>query len=151
IGVDNLVELEADMLGCERDHRGGAAERCRDCCAFESVGIKNTGRRNLFDMGMAVYAARKHQLATGVDLLRAGEQVAADSRNGFPLDRHVGRKYGRGGRNGAAAQYKIVGLSGHGLSPVDTNCFIRSLAGTPTFIGYEMVEGRAQLRHSTVP
>src|ERR1700719_4047947 len=66
-------------------------------------------------MGMAVYAAGKYQLSACVDLLRARRQVAPYRCDGLAIDRHIGRKHCRGGRDGAAAQYKIIRLCGHGM------------------------------------
>ncbi len=114
IGVDHLIELHADVLGGERDHRGGAAERRRDGRAFEGVGVENAGGRDLLDMGMAVDAAGQHQLAGDVDVLRARPEIAADRGDGLAVDRNVGREHRRSGRDGAAAQDEIVGLGGHG-------------------------------------
>ena len=49
------------MLRGERDHRGGAAERCRHRRAVEIVGADDAGRGALLDMAMAVDAARQDQ------------------------------------------------------------------------------------------
>ncbi len=121
IGIDDLVELHADVLGGERDHRGGAAERSRHGRALEGVGIENAGRRDLLDMGVTVDAAGQHQLAAHVDVLRARPEIAADRRDRLALDRHIGREHRRGGGDGAAAQDEVVGLGGHGRSPAGTS------------------------------
>ena len=54
----HLRQLHADMLGRKRDNGGGPAEGGRGRRAFKGVGIHDAGGRKLFDMGMAVDAAR---------------------------------------------------------------------------------------------
>ena len=69
--LHHLAQRLAAMLGGERDHRGGAAERRGDGGAVEIVGADDPGRRALLDMAMAVDAARQDELGRRVDLARA--------------------------------------------------------------------------------
>ena len=68
IVLEHLWQFHADVLGRERDHRGGAAEGRRDGGALERIGVHDARGRELLDMRMAVDAARQDQLAARVDL-----------------------------------------------------------------------------------
>jgi len=50
-----------------------------------------------------------------IDLLHARRQITAHRCDGFAVDRDIGRKHRRGGRDGAAAQHQVVRLCGHGM------------------------------------
>ena len=97
IVLDHLRQVHADVLGGERDHRRGAAERGRDRGALEGVGVHHPGGRELLDVAVRVDAAGQHELAARVDLAPARPEVAADRGDALAADADVGLEgVGRG-------------------------------------------------------
>src|SRR6266446_1487932 len=105
--LDDLAQRLAAMLGGERDHRGGAAEGRRHRRAVEIVGADDPGRGSLLDVAMAVDAARQHQPAARIDLLRPGGEVLAEGRDDPVLDADVAIGDIGSSRHRAVADHQI--------------------------------------------
>ena len=106
--LDHPGQAHADMLGCKRDHGGGAAEGRRGRSAGEGVGVDQPRRRELLDVAVAVDSARKHQLAGGIDLGPPGWELLAERRDDPAADGNIGRKRAGGRCDGASADYEVV-------------------------------------------
>ena len=106
-------QMHADMLGRKADDRGRAAESRRGGRAFKGVGVHDTRRRQLLDMGVAVDAAGQHQLVTCIDLAAAGRQITADGGDGFTGNADIGLENVGCGRHAAAADHEVIEGFGH--------------------------------------
>jgi hypothetical protein len=88
--------------------------------AAETVALSNVSALRMpaaetCSMCVAVDAAGQHHFPARVDLLHARRQITAHRCDGFAVDRDIGWKHRRGGRDGAAAQHQVVRLCGHGM------------------------------------
>ena len=110
---EHLVELGPDVLRRERDDAGGPAQRRRAGRALERVGVEHAGGRDLLDVGVAVDAARQHELAGRVDLALTRGKPLPDRRDRLADDRHVGRERAAASGDGSAADDEVVGFVGH--------------------------------------
>ncbi|OIQ65547.1 hypothetical protein GALL_528930 [mine drainage metagenome] len=108
-----LGQRHADMLGRERDDRGGPAESGRGRGTLECIGIHDARCRELFDMGVAVDAARQDQFAACINLALADRQTAADGSDALAHDGNIGLEYIGSGRDASAADHDVVGGLGH--------------------------------------
>ena len=104
---DHLAHGLAVVLGRERDHRRGAAERRRDRAAVEVVGVPDAHARELLDVAVAVDPAGQHEPACRVDLLRRARQSLREGDDAAAADADVAAEAIGGRDHGAVADDQI--------------------------------------------
>src|SRR5262249_11521465 len=96
------------MLRGERDHGRGAAKCRRNGRTVEIIGARDTRRRALLDMAMAVDAAGQDQLAARIDSRRSGREVLPDHHDAAVLYPDAATRQIGCVRHGPTADHQIV-------------------------------------------